>query len=128
MALPAQEVMCETRTDINESACRIGHKRPAVYKYQRVPCVQHRARGWVWGCCCSAAVTAGLCVGHRQMLPCLSHCPSAVLSWCRWLAIRLEFVGSLVVFFAALLAVIAKGTLEGGIVGLSVSSALSVSE
>uniref|UniRef100_A0A8B9S070 ABC-type glutathione-S-conjugate transporter n=1 Tax=Accipiter nisus TaxID=211598 RepID=A0A8B9S070_9AVES len=43
----------------------------------------------------------------------------------RWLAIRLEFVGSLVVFFSALLAVISKGTLEGGIVGLSVSSALN---
>lgn len=58
---------------------------------------------------------------------CLSH-HSAVLSWCRWLAIRLEFVGSLVVFFSALLAVISKGTLEGGIVGLSVSSALNVSQ
>uniref|UniRef100_A0A8B9S014 Uncharacterized protein n=1 Tax=Accipiter nisus TaxID=211598 RepID=A0A8B9S014_9AVES len=46
----------------------------------------------------------------------------------RWLAIRLEFVGSLVVFFSALLAVISKGTLEGGIVGLSVSSALNVTQ
>uniref|UniRef100_A0A8C3KSV3 ABC-type glutathione-S-conjugate transporter n=1 Tax=Calidris pygmaea TaxID=425635 RepID=A0A8C3KSV3_9CHAR len=54
-----------------------------------------------------------------------------VYSWIisnRWLAIRLEFVGSLVVFFSALLAVISKGTLEGGIVGLSVSSALNVSQ
>ncbi|XP_014813449.1 PREDICTED: canalicular multispecific organic anion transporter 1 isoform X1 [Calidris pugnax] len=54
-----------------------------------------------------------------------------VYSWIisnRWLAIRLEFVGSLVVFFSALLAVIAKGTLEGGIVGLSVSSALNVTQ
>uniref|UniRef100_A0A8C0B0Z5 Uncharacterized protein n=1 Tax=Buteo japonicus TaxID=224669 RepID=A0A8C0B0Z5_9AVES len=59
---------------------------------------------------------------------CLSHHPSAVLSRCRWLAIRLEFVGSLVVFFSALLAVISKGTLEGGIVGLSVSSALNVTQ
>ena len=59
---------------------------------------------------------------------CLSHRPSAMLCWCRWLAIRLEFVGSLVVFFSALLAVISKGTLEGGIVGLSVSSALNVSQ
>ncbi|NXK78360.1 MRP2 protein, partial [Amazona guildingii] len=55
----------------------------------------------------------------------------AVYSWIisnRWLAIRLEFVGSLVVFFSALLAVISKGTLEGGIVGLSVSSALNVTQ
>ncbi|KAJ7399194.1 Canalicular multispecific organic anion transporter 1 [Pitangus sulphuratus] len=55
----------------------------------------------------------------------------SVYSWIisnRWLAIRLEFVGSLVVFFSALLAVISKGTLEGGIVGLSVSSALSVTQ
>ncbi|PKU36984.1 canalicular multispecific organic anion transporter 1 [Limosa lapponica baueri] len=54
-----------------------------------------------------------------------------VYSWIisnRWLAIRLEFVGSLVVFFSALLAVISKGTLEGGIVGLSVSSALNVTQ
>ncbi|NWY95195.1 MRP2 protein, partial [Loxia curvirostra] len=55
----------------------------------------------------------------------------SVYSWIvsnRWLAIRLEFIGSLVVFFSALLAVIAKGTLEGGIVGLSVSSALNVTQ
>uniref|UniRef100_A0A8C5JVZ0 MRP2 protein n=1 Tax=Junco hyemalis TaxID=40217 RepID=A0A8C5JVZ0_JUNHY len=55
----------------------------------------------------------------------------SVYSWIisnRWLAIRLEFVGSLVVFFSALLAVIAKGTLQGGIVGLSVSSALNVTQ
>ncbi|XP_075573889.1 ATP-binding cassette sub-family C member 2 [Pelecanus crispus] len=55
----------------------------------------------------------------------------SVYSWIvsnRWLAIRLEFVGSLVVFFSALLAVISKGTLAGGIVGLSVSSALNVTQ
>ncbi|KAM9612284.1 ATP-binding cassette sub-family C member 2 isoform 1-T4 [Morphnus guianensis] len=55
----------------------------------------------------------------------------SVYSWIvsnRWLAIRLEFIGSLVVFFSALLAVISKGTLEGGIVGLSVSSALNVTQ
>ncbi|XP_010191647.1 PREDICTED: canalicular multispecific organic anion transporter 1, partial [Mesitornis unicolor] len=55
----------------------------------------------------------------------------SVYSWIvsnRWLAIRLEFVGSLVVFFSALLAVISKDTLEGGIVGLSISSALNVTQ
>ncbi|XP_015722689.1 canalicular multispecific organic anion transporter 1 isoform X1 [Coturnix japonica] len=55
----------------------------------------------------------------------------SVYSWIisnRWLAIRLEFVGSLVVFFSAVLAVISKNSLEGGIVGLSVSSALNVTQ
>ncbi|XP_067995695.1 ATP-binding cassette sub-family C member 2 isoform X1 [Melanerpes formicivorus] len=54
-----------------------------------------------------------------------------VYSWIisnRWLAVRLEFVGSLVIFSSALLAVISKGTLDGGIVGLSVSSALNVTQ
>lgn len=94
----------------------------SVCTCRNVPCAQHWACGW-----CSATVTGGLSVGQRQMPSCLFHCPLAVLSWCRWLAIRLEFVGSLVVFFSALFAVIAKNTLEGGIVGLSVSSALNVS-
>ncbi|KFV82781.1 Canalicular multispecific organic anion transporter 1, partial [Struthio camelus australis] len=54
----------------------------------------------------------------------------SVYSWIvsNWLAIRLELVGNLVVFFSALLAVISKGTLEGGIVGLSISSALNVTQ
>uniref|UniRef100_A0A8D2Q509 Uncharacterized protein n=1 Tax=Varanus komodoensis TaxID=61221 RepID=A0A8D2Q509_VARKO len=55
----------------------------------------------------------------------------SVYSWIvsnRWLAMRLEFVGNLVVFFAALLAVFAKNSLQGGIVGLSISSALSVTQ
>ncbi|KAJ7325076.1 hypothetical protein JRQ81_018096 [Phrynocephalus forsythii] len=54
-----------------------------------------------------------------------------VYSWIvsnRWLAVRLEFVGNLVVFFAALLAVFAKGSLDTGMVGLSISSALSVTQ
>ncbi|XP_053165769.1 ATP-binding cassette sub-family C member 2 isoform X2 [Hemicordylus capensis] len=54
-----------------------------------------------------------------------------VYSWIvsnRWLAVRLEFVGNLVVFFAALLAVLAKDVLDSGIVGLSISSALSVTQ
>lgn len=40
---------------------------------------------------------------------------------------RLEFVGNLAVFFAALLAVLSKNSLDSGIVGLSISSALNVS-
>ncbi|XP_072883060.1 ATP-binding cassette sub-family C member 2 [Hemitrygon akajei] len=46
----------------------------------------------------------------------------------RWLAIRLEFVGNLVVFFAALFAVVSRGNLESGLVGLSISYALNVTQ
>uniref|UniRef100_A0A8D3C892 ABC-type glutathione-S-conjugate transporter n=1 Tax=Scophthalmus maximus TaxID=52904 RepID=A0A8D3C892_SCOMX len=46
----------------------------------------------------------------------------------RWLAIRLEFLGNLVVFFAALFAVIARETMDSGLVGLSISNALSITQ
>ncbi|XP_077114465.1 ATP-binding cassette sub-family C member 2 [Ranitomeya variabilis] len=54
-----------------------------------------------------------------------------VYSWIvsnRWLAIRLEFVGNLTVFFAALFAVLARGTVDSGTVGLSISSALNITQ
>ena len=46
----------------------------------------------------------------------------------RWLAIRLELVGNLIVFFAALFAVLARGKINPATVGLSLSYALSVTQ
>ncbi|KAK2824276.1 hypothetical protein Q5P01_021451 [Channa striata] len=46
----------------------------------------------------------------------------------RWLAIRLEFLGNLVVFFSALFAVISRNSLDSGLVGLSISYALNVTQ
>nr|KAG5713488.1 hypothetical protein BaRGS_025036 [Batillaria attramentaria] len=43
----------------------------------------------------------------------------------RWLAIRLEFVGNCIIFFASLFAVLGREHLSPGIVGLSVSYAMN---
>ncbi|XP_044154090.1 ATP-binding cassette sub-family C member 2-like [Bufo gargarizans] len=55
----------------------------------------------------------------------------SVYSWIvsnRWLAIRLESVGNLTVFFAALFAVLGRGTVDSGTVGLSISAALNITQ
>ncbi|OAD61579.1 Multidrug resistance-associated protein 1 [Eufriesea mexicana] len=46
----------------------------------------------------------------------------------RWLAIRLEMVGNLIIFFAALFAVLNKNSIGSGVVGLSISYALQVTQ
>ncbi|XP_026534013.1 canalicular multispecific organic anion transporter 1 isoform X2 [Notechis scutatus] len=55
----------------------------------------------------------------------------SVYSWFvsnRWLAVRLELVGNLTVFFAVLLAVFVKNSVSSGIVGLSISSAMNITQ
>ncbi|XP_004625600.2 canalicular multispecific organic anion transporter 1 [Octodon degus] len=54
-----------------------------------------------------------------------------VFSWIvanRWLAIRLEFVGNLIVFFSSLLLVIYKNSLTGDTVGFVLSNALNITQ
>ncbi|XP_074156530.1 multidrug resistance-associated protein 1-like isoform X3 [Sminthopsis crassicaudata] len=46
----------------------------------------------------------------------------------RWLAVRLEFLGNLLVFFAALLAVLAGDTMDSATVGLIISYALNITQ
>ena len=44
----------------------------------------------------------------------------------RWLSIRLEFFGYIIVFLAALFAVLSRGTLSPGLAGLAVSYSLNI--
>jgi len=46
----------------------------------------------------------------------------------RWLSVRLESAGSLVVLFAALFSVISRESLDPGLVGLSISYALNITQ
>ncbi|XP_050728628.1 multidrug resistance-associated protein 1-like isoform X5 [Eriocheir sinensis] len=46
----------------------------------------------------------------------------------RWLAVRLEFIGNIMTFSAAMFAVGRRGSISGGVVGLSVTYALSVTQ
>ena len=52
--------------------------------------------------------------------------PSVVAN--RWLSVRLETIGNLVVLFASLFAVIERESANAGLVGLSITYALSVSK
>lgn len=46
----------------------------------------------------------------------------------RWLGIRIESLGNLVVFFAALFAILARHNLSGGTAGLSISYAMQITD
>jgi len=46
----------------------------------------------------------------------------------RWLAVRLETIGNMIIFFAALFAVIGRDNVSGGDVGLSLSYALMITQ
>ncbi|KAG8518496.1 Multidrug resistance-associated protein 1, partial [Galemys pyrenaicus] len=46
----------------------------------------------------------------------------------RWLSVRLEFLGNLMVFFVALLAVLAGNSIDSAVVGLSISYALNITQ
>lgn len=52
--------------------------------------------------------------------------PSLVAN--RWLAIRLEMVGNLIIFMSTLFAVLGRDTLSAGLVGLSITYALTVTQ
>lgn len=62
---------------------------------------------------------------HNQVC----YFPSVIAN--RWLAIRLEMVGNLIIFFAALLAVLGRDPndeFKAGLVGLSVSYAMQITQ
>ncbi|XP_049867756.1 multidrug resistance-associated protein 1 isoform X1 [Pectinophora gossypiella] len=61
-------------------------------------------------------------VDHNQSC----YYPSCIAN--RWLAVRLEMIGNLIIFFAALFAVLKRDSINPGLVGLSVSYALQITQ
>ncbi|XP_039751037.1 multidrug resistance-associated protein 1 isoform X1 [Pararge aegeria] len=61
-------------------------------------------------------------VDHNQSC----YYPSCIAN--RWLAVRLEMMGNLIIFFAALFCVLGRDTISPGLVGLSVSYALQITQ
>lgn len=53
-------------------------------------------------------------------------CPSVIAN--RWLAVRLETVGNFIILFAALFGVLNRDSLNPGMVGLSISYSLQITE
>lgn len=51
-----------------------------------------------------------------------------IVDFCRWLAVRLETIGNLIVLFAGLFAVLGQETLTPGMAGLSISYALQITQ
>ncbi|TEA38280.1 hypothetical protein DBR06_SOUSAS110135 [Sousa chinensis] len=66
---------------------------------------------------------------HNEMVTDTNQ--KCVFSWItsnRWLAIRLELIGNLIVFFSSLMMVIYRDTLSGDTVGFVLSNALSITQ
>lgn len=61
-------------------------------------------------------------VDYNQMM----SYPSIIAN--RWLAVRLEMLGAIIVFAACLFAVLARETISPAIVGLSISYSLQISQ
>ncbi|XP_075974894.1 multidrug-Resistance like Protein 1 isoform X3 [Anticarsia gemmatalis] len=61
-------------------------------------------------------------VDHNQSC----YYPSCIAN--RWLAVRLEMIGNLIIFFSAMFAVLSRDTISPGLVGLSVSYALQITQ
>lgn len=56
----------------------------------------------------------------------MCYYPSIIAN--RWLAVRLEMVGNLIILFSALFAVLSRDTMDAGTVGLSVTYALQITQ
>ena len=73
--------------------------------------------------------------GYIYTYPILQYYSLPIIFCPRWLAIRLEFVGNLIIFFAALFAIIQRNyhddlnlRINPGLVGLSISYALQITQ